>query len=454
VSVPGYHSYRESVVDWSAMVPTHWTDTRLRFVAGFNPSKSEVAARDRNEEVSFIPMDAVGDDGTIRLDQTREVGDVETGYTYFADGDVTFAKITPCFENGKGAVMRGLKGGIGFGTTELTVARPTAGNSAEFLYWLFTSPPFRKLGEGSMYGAGGQKRVPDDFARDFRLALPSVAEQAAIAAFLDRETGKIDALVEAQRRLIELLKEKRQAVISHAVTKGLDPTAPMKDSGVEWLGEVPAHWEFLALSRLVDDRRPVTYGIVQPGPSDPEGRFMVRGQDYSTTWADPAAIFRVSAAVEEPYRRARLRVGDIVMTIVGAGVGNVAVVPTFLDGANITQTTARIAAETKLVDPSYLELCLRSDLGRTQVRLFQKGAAQPGLNLEHLKAFRVTLPPPAEQRAILSNVEAKLRGLDPLIEMAEKAMVLLGERRSALISAAVTGKIDVRGLVPEQAEAA
>src|SRR5690606_19052785 len=134
---------------------------------------------------------------------------------------------------------------------------------------------------------------------------------------------------------------------------------------------------------------------------------------------------------------------DLVITIVGAGVGNVAVVPDFLDGANITQTTARIATDTDLVDPRYLEFCLRSDLGRTQVSLFQKGAAQPGLNLEHLKAFRVTLPPREEQEAIILHVERELRGLEPLIKIAESAVLLLRERRSALISAAVTGKIDV-----------
>ena len=94
-----------------------------------------------------------------------------------------------------------------------------------------------------MYGAGGQKRVPDAFVRDFATAFPPVSEQALINAFLDRETAKIDALVAEQRRLIELLKEKRQAVISHAVTKGLNPHAPMKPSGIEWLGDVPEHWE-------------------------------------------------------------------------------------------------------------------------------------------------------------------------------------------------------------------
>lgn len=231
MSVPQYESYRYSRVEWNPTVPSHWTDTRLRFVAKLNPSKTEVASRGRQEEVSFVPMDAVGEDGSVRLDQTRPIGDVETGYTYFAEGDVTVAKITPCFENGKGAVMRGLQGGIGFGTTELIVARPRTGNSADFLHWLFTSSAFRKLGEGAMYGAGGQKRVPDDFVRDFPVALPPHSEQTAIAAFLDRETGKIDRLASAvagsaasreSGTLLALLQERRSALISAAVSGKID----------------------------------------------------------------------------------------------------------------------------------------------------------------------------------------------------------------------------------------
>lgn len=133
------------------------------------------------------------------------------------------AKITPCFENGKAAVMNGLPGGFGFGTTELIVVRPLPARAVgRYLYWVLISPDFRNPATAVMYGAGGQKRVPDEFVRDFALAMPSVPEQDAIAAFLDRETGKIDALVAEQERLIALLKEKRQALISAAVTGKID----------------------------------------------------------------------------------------------------------------------------------------------------------------------------------------------------------------------------------------
>jgi type I restriction enzyme, S subunit len=196
-------------------------------------------------------MEAIADDGTLQLDGQRELAVVQQGYTYFREGDVVIAKITPCFENGKGALIRGLPCGFGFGTTELIVVRPIPGRTlGRYLHWLFVSPDFRNRATAAMYGAGGQKRVPDDFVRDFAVALPPVSEQGLISAFLDRETGKIDALVAEQERLVALLMEKRQAVIAQAVTKGLDPNVPMRPSGVEWLAEVPAHWSVKRVKRV------------------------------------------------------------------------------------------------------------------------------------------------------------------------------------------------------------
>ena len=224
-------------------MPHHWEVKRIRFVSDLNPSKSEVAGLDRETLVSFLPMEAIGDDGSLSLEREKTIGELESGYTFFRDGDVTIAKITPCYENGKGALMRGLTNGIGFGTTELIVARPRPDQvNGTYLPYLFISPDFRSIGESHMYGAGGLKRVPDAFVRNFATGFPPVSEQTAIAEFLDRETGKIDELVAEQRRLMELLKEKREAVISHAVT--------LKPSGIEWLGDVPEHWDVKKVKHL------------------------------------------------------------------------------------------------------------------------------------------------------------------------------------------------------------
>ena len=215
-----------------------------------------------------------------------------------------------------------------------------------------------------------------------------------------------------------------------------------KQSGSCWIGSIPHHWRTVMLKQLVDPLRRVTYGIVQPGPPDESGRCMVRGQDYSSGWADQSLIFRVSASVEEPYRRARLKAGDLVITIVGAGTGNVGVVPDYLAGANITQTTARIAPNYEKAVGEFLKYVLISDVGRRQVQAFQKGAAQPGLNLEHLVAFRVPFPPLPEQQAIAAFLDRETVKIDGLVEEQRRLITLLREKRQAVISHAVTKGLD------------
>jgi type I restriction enzyme S subunit len=214
---------KDSGVEWLGEVPEHWEVLRLRFAVTLNPSKQELNKLSEQELVSFLPMEAIGEDGSLRLEHEKQIEECLSGYTYFRDGDVCVAKITPCFENGKGAILRGLKGGIGFGTTELIVARPREGMiTVEYLDYLFRSKVFRTHGESEMYGAGGQKRVPDSFVRDFVASLPSTDEQKQVTKFLDRETAKIDALKAEQKQLIELLKERRSALISAAVTGQID----------------------------------------------------------------------------------------------------------------------------------------------------------------------------------------------------------------------------------------
>ena len=241
MSFPAYPAYKKSDVEWLGEVPEHWMLSPLKHLALLNPRKSGYDG-DTEQLCSFVPMEKLKT-GVVQLDEERPIAEVIGGYTYFEDGDVLQAKVTPCFENKNIAIAKGLTNGIGFGSSEINVLRPCQGVNAEYLYYRVQEDSYMDFCTSSMIGAGGLKRVPTDVINNFKVATPEVFEQTQIARFLDHETARIDALIEEQQRLIELLKEKRQAVISHAVTKGLDPTAPMKDSGVEWLGEVPAHWE-------------------------------------------------------------------------------------------------------------------------------------------------------------------------------------------------------------------
>lgn len=411
--------------------PPHWKPMRLRHLARLNPSKAELDLPD-DAVVSFLPMEAIGEDGSLALGATRPLSDVQSGYSYFRDCDVALAKITPCFENGKGALMRDLLGGVGFGTTELIVARPDRNRLVpEFLHRLFQSREFRALGEGSMYGAGGQKRVPDDFVRDFVVALPPVPEQTAIAAFLDRETAKIDALTEEQRRLIELLKEKRQVVISHAVTKGLDPTAKMKPSGVEWLGQMPENWKLVPLGRLF--------------------RFVKRQDDGDlevlSVYRDYGVIAKASRddnnnkTPEDLSAYQTVAIGDLVVNKMKAWQGSLGVSACI----GITSPDYAVFTPTHREQSGYLNWLLRCSLLPDVYRSISNGIRPDQWRVEpdKLRTLLLPLPPRGEQAAIAQWLDSQVRSYSELAHQAEAAIRLLEERRAALISAAVTGKVDV-----------
>lgn len=213
---------RDSGVDWLGKIPENWGQIRGRFVMAVNPPSHRARALGGTDEVSFVPMEAVGEYGGLDLERTKQLDEIGTGYTAFEDGDVVVAKITPCFENGKGAIASKLKNGVGFGTTELHVLRAGKRLDKQYLFYLTISHTFRMLGESEMYGAGGQKRVPPEFAKDFRILLPPVAEQQTIARFLDSQTMQIDSLVSKVESAITRLTEYRQALITSAVTGKID----------------------------------------------------------------------------------------------------------------------------------------------------------------------------------------------------------------------------------------
>jgi restriction endonuclease S subunit len=189
------------------------------------------------------------------------------------------------------------------------------------------------------------------------------------------------------------------------------------------IGRIPNDWDNVRLNSIIQEDRKITYGIVQPGSFDKNGRFLVRGKDYSKGWSEPDDFFKVSDDVELPYKRARLKKDDIILTIVGAGSGNVAIVPDWLDGANITQTTARLAINEELANSKFIFHLLESIVGVKNLNLFVKGAAQPGLNLFDVKKYHIILPPLHEQQKIaeiLSTVDEQISTTQAIIDKSKE----------------------------------
>ena len=213
---------KDSGVEWLGEIPAHWEVQRLKYAVTMNPAATETRSLGDSLEVSFVPMENVGEYGGLELKTTKSLSDVYNGYTYFREGDVLVAKITPCFENGKGAVASELVNEIAFGTTELHVLRVKESLDRYFLFYLSIGDAFRRLGEADMYGTAGQKRVPESFILNLVHPLPPLHEQRAIADFLIHETARIDALITKVRDAIDRLKELRQALISAAVTGKID----------------------------------------------------------------------------------------------------------------------------------------------------------------------------------------------------------------------------------------
>lgn len=220
--VNGKAKMKHSGVDWLGDIPDHWEVKRLRFCLNTNPVKSEVNKVDGDTPVSFVPMDAVSEYGGMNASATKPIEEVYSGYTYFAENDVVVAKITPCFENGKGSLATGLTNNIGFGTTEFHVLRATDEIIPEYIFYLTICHPFRDIGASEMLGAGGQKRVPDEFIKDLRLGIPDINEQNEIVEHINTELARIDDVKRVSFQVIALYEEYRSALITSTVTGKVD----------------------------------------------------------------------------------------------------------------------------------------------------------------------------------------------------------------------------------------
>jgi type I restriction enzyme S subunit len=215
--------FKPSGVEWIGDIPEHWDATKLKRVVSFNPSKSETRANPADEEkVVFLPMENISVNGDIDCSEKRPLSEVWNGFTYFRRGDVVVAKITPCFENGKGAYLKGLESDFGFGTTELIVLRPSKAIDGAFLRFLTSTKQFLLLGEQYMTGAAGQQRIPSDFVKNYPIGLPPIDEQLEILEHIQEKSAEIDQAISRAQSEIELMREYRTRLISDVVTGQVD----------------------------------------------------------------------------------------------------------------------------------------------------------------------------------------------------------------------------------------
>ncbi|AWP23491.1 restriction endonuclease subunit S [Acidiferrobacter sp. SPIII_3] len=413
---------------------------RLKYVADLNPTARQDLLEASDTEVSFLPMEAIGEDGSIKLGQMRPVSDVRNGYSYFEDGDVAFAKVTPCFENGKGALMSGLERGAGLGTTELTVLRARQGTSAQFLNYVVQSSRFRQFGAAAMTGAGGLKRVPDEFTRDFKTSWPSLTDQTRIANFLDEKTARIDALIGEKERLLYSVSELFKARLGTAVVEGLRDGARLTPAAGKGFEAVREDWELIPIKHIVTAGGGMT-------PSKDKAEFW----DGEIPWVSPKDMKRFvlhdseDHITDEAVRSTSLRLYPIdSVLVVVRGMILAHTFPVALNAIPVTINQDMKALRTNArMSPKYLAWMLRG-LAPLMLSLTEESAhGTKALRTDQWATQHVPVPPRDEQAALVSQFEEWEQEAIELKAHLEEHIARLREYRASLISAAVTGQLDI-----------
>ncbi|MDO3378544.1 restriction endonuclease subunit S [Geoalkalibacter halelectricus] len=424
-----YPAYKKSGVSWLGEIPEHWDLKRFKYAVGLVNEKVESAEADR----PYFGLENI-ESWTGRRVETE--GQPEGVANCFSAGDVLFGKLRPYLAKVYYAQTNGLC------TGEALVLRQKD-LVPRYLFYYLLSKDFINIVDSSTYGAK-MPRASWDYIGNLPALLPCVEEQSTIAAFLDRETTRIDALIAKKQRLIELLQEKRTALISQAVTKGLDPGVPMKDSGVEWLGEIPAHWEVKRLGWVSES--------LQTGPFGTQ----LHASDYvddGTPIINPANIIngklvpdhRWTVAGEKYHELARHQLfeGDLIFGRRGE-MGRCGLVGKNEEGWLCGTGCLRVRLVKRSVLPRFMHAFLGFRGVSEYLSLVSVGSTMENLNTTILGRLPVLLPPLTEQKSIVDSLTQHSEKLTALQSTIEAAITRLQEYRAALISAAVTGKIDVR----------
>ncbi|RWX75955.1 restriction endonuclease subunit S [Neorhizobium lilium] len=425
-----YPTYDSTGVPWLEEIPAHWKVQRLKLL--FEIVK-RIAKTDGFDVLSVTQKgikikDIESNDGQLSMDYTK--------YQIVNPGDFVMNHMDLL----TGYVDVSQYHGVTSPDYRTFRLRDQNNSRKYFLYLLqncYHQRLFFPFGQGSSHL--GRWRLPPESFNEFSFPVPPTDEQAVIAAFLDRETAKIDTLVEEQQRLIELLREKRQAIISRAVTKGLNPDAEMKDSGVDWLGDIPQRWERVQLGHLCSQ---VSDGPhFSPNYVDDGVMFISARNIKLDGWALEDAKYISEDDYHEFSRRVVPKKGDILYT--KGGTTGVARVVDFEQKFQVWVHVAVLKMNGR-ADPRYVAFALNSLGCFRQAQLYTRGATNKDLGLTRMIKIWLALPTIEEQRDIISWLEKETTSVDTLIAEASKALALLQERRSTLISAAVTGQIDVR----------
>jgi len=431
-----YPEYKDSGVEWLGAIPEDWSVTKLKYIADLLTAKST------NSDDLFVGLENISSGDGKYISKEENIADGAS--VSFEKNDVLFGKLRPYLAKSWSATFSGVC------SSEFLVLR-TAKLHPKYLNYYSLTNEFIEQVNSSTYGSK-MPRASWEFIGLLPVPTCSYSLSEKVACFLDHETAKIDKLIERQQQLIELLKEKRQAVISHAVTKGLNPDVPMKDSGVEWLGEVPEHWRrSTPIKYLSSLKGRLGWQGLKADEYRDEGPYVVSSAHFNNYEIDWNSCPRVSLERYKLDSNIQLDVGDILLMKDGAAMGKLSYVDQLPGEAclnsHLLLFRPLMGGDEKTYDTKFMFYLMQTNHFQSFIKNNGTGSTFLGISQQAIGNHPLCLPPYNEQVEISDYLDDELSKIVRLETMQLEMKNLLTERRTALISAAVTGKIDVRDWV-------
>jgi type I restriction enzyme S subunit len=436
-----YPKYKDSGIEWIGEIPAHWDVARMKWVLSrkMEYGANESAESDNPQYPRFIRITDFDDSGKLRNESFRSLPpDVAKDYL-LDEGDILFARSGATV--GKTFIFRGYNGKACFAGYLIRAKCNPDLITSDFLY-LFTRSGIYASWKNSIFIQATIQNISAEKYHNLVVPVPQLVEQQSIATYLDRKTKQIEGLIEKKQYQIDLLWEQRTAVINEAVTKGLNPKAKMKDSGIEWIGEIPAHWD---VSRIVFALERLQDGTHFSPDSNFKGEYLYITAKNIKEWGiDLTDITYVSKETHEAiYKRCPVLKGDVLYIKDGATAG-IATVNPLEEPFSMLSSVAMLRPKQSRCDSRYLAYHLNAKTFKGFVLNSLIGGAMTRFTLETISKFRIIVPPLTEQQSIATYLDLKTSEYDTMIAKEERLIELLQEYRTSLISEVVTGKVDVR----------
>jgi type I restriction enzyme S subunit len=437
-----YDNYKDSGIEWIGSYPKDWTLMTVRRVTDDHKQGYYSSEEYKEEGYKLVRITDLDINGNINISKSPYVSpnDKEIQIFEIRKGDMLFPRT-------------GSIGLIGVAKEDMKAVfasylirfRFKAKTHNSFMRYYFMSDVFLNGLFSDLHG-GVNQNIHAENIKDQHIVLPSKDEQSAIANYLDHKTTLLDTLIAKKQQFISLLQEERIAVINQAVTKGIDPKVKMKDSGIEWMGEIPEHWE---VSRIKYVSEKIGSGVTPRGGAEvyeTSGIPLLRSQNVYFDGFRLDNVAYITTDVHDSMNNSKVFKGDVLLNITGGSIGRCFFVTDEFEDANVNQHVC-IVRPNELILTEYLYYILSSEIGQLQIDLCQTGGNREALNFEQLKKFLLALPSIEEQKIIISKIQKIKNTIDNTISKSLEEIELLKEYKTALISEVVTGKVDVRDMI-------